>query len=123
MPSILVLSLICLALAARSQTSSLGLQVSPTTIDFGETAVQSDSPTRKITVSNPTQSVIMIEQILASGIDFAQKNDCAQRLAAGVQCTIQVSFTPAVPGPRMGSLEVMEANGNPHFVALTGIGR
>lgn len=107
---------------ARAQTSS-GLQVSPASIDFGEDTIHSDSPPQTITLTNPTQSPISLEQILASGIDFSQKNDCGPSLAPGAQCRIQVSFTPAISGPRTGILAITESNGNPHFVALNGTGR
>jgi len=123
MISILVLVLLSFGIASRSQAMPPGLQVSPRSIDFGENAVESDSPPQDITVSNPTKSPISIEQILASGIDFSEKNNCGQKLAPAAQCEIQVSFTPAISGPRMGSLEVMESSGIPQFVALTGIGK
>jgi len=103
--------------------SSPGLEISPPAIDFGEDAVHSDSPPKTITLTNPTGSPVSLEQILASGIDFSQKNDCGPTLAPGAQCRIQVSFTPVIPGPRAGNLAIGEANGNPHFVALSGTGR
>jgi hypothetical protein len=106
-----------------SETSSDGLQVSPTGIDFGQDAVSSDSQPRTITVSNPTKAPITIQQILASGIDFTEKNDCGQTLAPGAQCTIQVFFTPAISGPRTGNLQVVGSDGAPHFVALNGNGK
>lgn len=106
-----------------SQTAATGLQLSPTSVDFGEDPINSDSPTRTVTVSNPTNSTITVEQIIASGIDFSEKHNCGQTLAPGAQCTIQVSFTPVISGPRTGNLTVMESNGNAHIVALTGTGK
>ena len=123
MISILVLVLLSFGIASHSQSTAPGLQVSPRSIDFGENAVESDSPPHDITVSNPTKSPIAIEQIIASGIDFSEKNNCGKALAPAAQCTIQVSFTPAISGPRLGNLEVMESSGIPQFVALTGIGK
>jgi hypothetical protein len=118
---------ICATLAgssppAQAQNSS-GLEISPASIDFGEDTVHSDSPPESITLSNPTKSPISLEQILASGIDFSQKNDCGPVLAPGAQCRIQVSFTPVIPGPRTGNLAITESNGNPHFVPLNGTGK
>ena len=106
----------------QADTSS-GLQISPASIDFGEDALHSDSPPQNITLSNPTKSPIALEQIIASGIDFSQKNDCGPSLAPGAQCRIQVSFTPVISGPRTGNLSIAESSGNSHFVALNGTGK
>ncbi|HZQ19864.1 MAG TPA: choice-of-anchor D domain-containing protein [Terriglobales bacterium] len=104
------------------QTAPAGLQVSPTSVDFGADPINADAPAHTITVTNPTNSTITFEQIIASGIDFSEKHDCGQTLAPGAQCTIQVSFIPVISGPRTGNLTVMESTGNAHIVALTGSG-
>jgi hypothetical protein len=106
-----------------SQTVPTGLQISPDAIDFGEAHVNSDTPPRTITLSNPTKSNITMAQIIISGIDFSEKHDCGPALAPSAQCTIQVSFKPAIPGPRIGNLDVMGSDAtSPHFIALNGIG-
>jgi ASPM-SPD-2-Hydin domain-containing protein len=116
-------AVLLLALRVYSQTASEGLQVSPVKIDFGEAAVGSENLPRTVTITNPTKSNITMEQIITSGIDFSQKNDCGQTLAPGIQCTIQVFFTPATSGPRIGNLDVMGSDpASPHFIALNGIG-
>lgn len=102
--------------------AAAGLQLSPSSIDFGSDAVSSDSAPRNVTVTNTAKSPLAVEQILTSGIDFSQKNDCGQKLAPGGQCTIQVSFSPVISGPRTGSLQIMSSDGNPYYVALTGTG-
>jgi hypothetical protein len=107
-----------------SQTPPLGLEISPARIDFGETEVNSDSPPRTISLSNPTKSTIAMQQVITSGIDFSEKHDCGQTLAPGAQCTIQVSFKPVIPGTRIGNLDVMGSDpASPHFIALTGTGK
>jgi hypothetical protein len=75
-------------------------------------------------LSNPTKSNIAMEQIITSGIDFTQKNDCGQTLAPGAQCTIQAFFKPAISGLRIGNLDVMGSDpASPHFIPLTGTGK
>jgi hypothetical protein len=107
-----------------AQTPPPGLQVSTTKIDFGETPVEAQRPAQTITLSNPTQSRINLTQILTSGIDFSEKHDCAQALDPGAQCTIQVFFKPAIPGPRYGNLIITGSDpASPHFIALTGTGK
>ena len=97
--------------------------ISAATIDFGKAAVDSESPPHALTLTNPTKSNIVMEQIIASGIDFSQKNDCGQTLAPGAQCTIQLFFKPAISGSRTGNLDVMCSDpASPHFIALNGIG-
>jgi hypothetical protein len=107
-----------------AQTPPPGLQVSATKIDFSETAVESQGPAQTISVSNPTQSKIIFTQILTSGIDFSEKHDCAQALDPGAECTVQVFFKPAIPGPRNGNLIIMGSDpASPHFIILTGTGK
>jgi Transmembrane protein 131-like N-terminal len=116
-------AVLLLPFRVHSQTASQGLHLSPAKIDFGEAAVGSENPPRTITLSNATKSSITMEQIITSGIDFSQKNDCGQTLAPGVQCTIQVFFKPATSGARIGNLDVMGSDpASPHFIALNGIG-
>ena len=114
----------CSLLKLFPQSARIGLQVSPSAIDFGEDAVKSGSPPRPITITNVTQSTISLTQILTSGIDFSEKHNCGATLAPGAQCTIQVFFTPAISGDRTGNLSIMGSDaGSPHFVALTGTGK
>ncbi|HXF13254.1 MAG TPA: choice-of-anchor D domain-containing protein [Terriglobales bacterium] len=115
---------IALLTRLHSQTAPMELQVSATKIDFGEAAVGSESPPHPLTLTNGTKSNFAIEQIITSGIDFSQKNDCGQTLASGAQCTIQVFFKPVIPGPRIGNLGVTGSDpASPHFIALNGAGK
>ncbi len=106
----------------ESQTPSAGLRISPSSVDFGEARVSSESSPRAVTFTNPTAN-IMVEQIITSGIDFSEKHDCGETLAPAAQCTVQVFFRPATLGPRLGTLVIMGSDPtSPHFVALMGIG-
>jgi hypothetical protein len=112
-----------LLIRVHSQTIPLGLQVSAARIDFGEAAVGSERAPHALTLTNSTKSNVTIEQIITSGIDFSQENDCGQTLAPGAQCAIQVFFKPAIPGPRTGNLVVTGSDpASPHFIALNGTG-
>jgi hypothetical protein len=121
--TVVVIAALTLFIPVHSQTPITGLQISATRIDFGEAAVNSDSPPHPLTLTNPMKSNIAMEQIIPSGIDFSQKNDCGQTLAPGGQCTIQVFFKPATSGPRIGNLGLTASDpASPHFIALNGIG-
>ncbi len=121
--TVVVIVALAFFIRVHSQTPIAGLQISAAKIDFGEAAVDSESPPHPLTVTNATKSNIAMDQIIASGIDFSQKNDCGQTLAPGAQCTIQVFFKPATSGPRIGNLGVTASDpASPHFIALNGIG-
>jgi len=57
----------------------------------------------------------------SSSAEFPQSNTCGSSLAAHSSCTITVSFVPATPGNRTGSVNVVDANGT-QSIALTGLG-
>lgn len=121
--TVVVIVALAFFIRVHSQTPIAGLQISAAKIDFGEAAVDSESPPHPLTVTNATKSNIAMDQIIASGIDFSQKNDCGQTLAPGAQCTIQVFFKPATSGPRIGNLGVTGSDpASPHFIALNGTG-
>jgi hypothetical protein len=110
--------------ATYLQPASAALGVFPRSIDFGEQPVGSESLPQTITVSNPTRQTIALEQIITSGIDFSEKSDCPNALAPGTQCSIQVTFKPAIIGARIGNLDIMGSDpSSPHFVALNGTGK
>ncbi len=108
---------------STAQATATGLEISPVNVDFGESTIDSNGPARTVTISNPTTAPITLNQILTSGIDFSQKNNCGQTLAPGTQCAVQVSFSPAISGPRIGNLQITGSDGAPHFVALNGTGK
>lgn len=122
--ALLIICVVAVPSLTFTQTTPAGLQVSPTSIDFGEISVATDAPPRTITVTNPTTSPVTIEQIIASGIDFSEKHNCGLTLQPGAQCNIEVTFTPAITGVRTGNLDIMGSDlASPHFVALNGAGK
>jgi hypothetical protein len=55
--------------------------------------------------------------------DFAQTNTCGSSVAAGANCTISVTFTPAASGTRTAAVTVTDnATGSPQTVSLSGTG-
>ena len=98
------------------------LGVTPPEVDFGSQAVGTSSQPRNLTLTNTTNTNVTVGDITTSGIDFTQTNTCQQQLAAGANCTVAVTFTPAVTGLRLGTLIVSDSAASPHFVVLTGTG-
>jgi hypothetical protein len=66
---------------------------------------------------------LTITDIIPSGIDFGETHNCGTSLPPGANCTIDITFTPAIAGLRLGSLVVPDSvPGSPSRVALTGTG-
>jgi len=91
-------------------------------LTFGEYVVSTTSPALPVTLSNTGELPLEISSITASG-DFAQTNACGANIAVGANCTINITFMPAIPGLRSGTLVIADsAPDGPHTVALSGTG-
>jgi hypothetical protein len=71
---------------------------------------------------NVTSGDIILRNVMPSGIDFTQTNNCPRVLGPGISCSANVVFKPVVSGTRMGILIVSSSADNPVFVALSGTG-
>jgi hypothetical protein len=115
-------------LAGPPPAPAPNLGLSATSIDFGSRQVGSPSSVRTVTVSNHGTAAMNLGTVALTGADtgdFAMQDDtCSgQAIAAGASCTVGVRFAPAHTGDLAASLSVAsDAPGNPHAVALSGIG-
>jgi FG-GAP-like repeat/Abnormal spindle-like microcephaly-assoc'd, ASPM-SPD-2-Hydin len=118
---------------ASPQTVSLSgsgglasVQFSPSSIDFANEAVGNTSPAQTVTVTNAGYSATNISSISVTGpnaSDFSETNTCGSSLAAGANCSVSVTFTPAVMGVRTAAVAIVDdAPGSPQTIALTGNG-
>jgi hypothetical protein len=106
-----------------------GVGFNPTSLAFGNQVLNTTSTAKPVTLTNTGNAALTINSIAASG-DFAATSTGASAcpispatLAAGANCTINVTFTPTVLGARAGTLTVTDnAAGSPHTVGLTGTG-
>jgi len=100
------------------------LIMSPAKLDFGTQPVGTTSQPKTATLANTGTSTVTIRDVLPSGIDFAQTNTCRGDLAPGANCAIEVRFTPAITGPRFGSVMILDSDpGSPHTLDLSGTGQ
>jgi HYDIN/CFA65/VesB family protein len=76
------------------------VKITPPSLDFGTRPVGSMTAPETATLANTGTTILKITDIVTSGIDFAQTNSCGQSLAPGATCTIQITFKPAITGPR-----------------------
>ena len=118
---------------ASPQTVSLSgsgglasVQFSPSSIEFANEAVGNTSPAQTVTVTNAGYSATNISSISVTGAnasDFSETNTCGSSLAAGANCSISVTFTPAAMGARTAAVTIADdAPGSPQTIALAGNG-
>ena len=93
--------------------------VSPAAVDFGNTLVGTTAPAATLAYRNLGAAPLAITAISASG-DYAESNNCGNSLAVGAACNIDITFTPTVPGPRNGTLQITGAAAQ--SVSLSGVG-
>src|SRR5205085_1032111 len=106
-----------------------GAGLAPTSLGFGNQLLSTASTPMTVTLTNTGTAALTISSFGASG-DFAATSSGANAcptspatLAAGANCTIDVTFTPTASGARTGTLSVVDnAGGSPQTVALTGSG-
>jgi hypothetical protein len=122
------------AAGGGSSTSSVALsgtgvaasiEVSPSSIAFGNVPRNTVSSPRTVTVSNLISSAVGITSITLSGSNpgkFAQTNDCPGQLPAGESCTINVVFKPTAKGSKTATLKVTPGTGPVRSVSLSGTG-
>jgi sugar lactone lactonase YvrE len=111
-----------IALLGTATAAAPTVQISATSLNFNTEPVGSKSTAQTVTLTNSGSAALAISSISASG-DFAETQNCGSSVAAGANCTISVTFTPATSGIRTGTLTITDgATGSPQTVALSGTG-
>ena len=104
----------------------LPVELSPTSLNFGYQLLNSTSAAQVVTLTNNTGATLNFTGIGFTGPDsaeFAQTNTCGTSIAAAATCTISVTFTPTVQGPRSATLQLTDsATTSPQTLALSGAG-
>jgi hypothetical protein len=99
------------------------VSLNPTSLTFSTQTVGTTSSAQAVTLSNTGNAALSITGIAASG-DFGESNNCGSSVAAGANCTINVTFTPTQSGSRSGTLSVTDnAAASPQSVLLSGTGQ
>jgi hypothetical protein len=93
-----------------------------TGLTFPAQLIGTTSNGQGVTLSNTGTAPLTLASIGVSG-DFAQTNTCGSSVAAGTNCTIDVTFAPTATGNRTGALSIGDnAPGSPQIVSLSGAG-
>src|SRR5206468_1149831 len=113
--------------AGVSGTGTMLPSLSPSPVpDFGSQNLGAISAAQAVTLSNPTSTALSITGIAFTGAnpgDFGQTNNCGSSVAAGGNCTINVTFTPTAAGSRSGTLTVTDnASNSPQTSGVSGTG-
>jgi hypothetical protein len=102
------------------------VSLSPTSLAFGNQAVDMTGTAQTVTLSNTGNAALSITSVGLTGTnasDFDESNTCPSSLAAGANCTIVVMFTPSVAGIEAASLSIADsASGSPQTAGLSGAG-
>ena len=102
------------------------LALSPSQFNFGNQPVLTTSGAQVFTLANPpaglTVTGITITLTGANAAEFTVAGTtCGSSLTAGAQCTISVTFTPRLLGPKTATLTVTDSEGT-QTATLTGTG-
>src|ERR1019366_237993 len=112
--------------ALSGSIATTDASVSPSSLALGNQPLSTASPVRAITLSNTGKGDLNVTSVAVSGVnasDFTQTNNCASSVAAGANCTINVTLKPAAAGTRTAAVVVADtAVGSPQTVALSGTG-
>ncbi|PYU31261.1 MAG: hypothetical protein DMG28_15825 [Acidobacteria bacterium] len=102
--------------------SGPAVSLSSTSLEFGGQPVGTTSVAKVVTLTNSGNAALTITRFESSG-DYAPTNTCGTSVAVGASCTITVTFTPTVTGPRKGAITTTDsAPGSPRTIALSGTG-
>ena len=98
------------------------VNLTPTTIDFGQVKVGTTSSPLSITAENSGGTAVAISSITVSGPFVVAANACGTTsLTANSDCQIQVEFAPTAAGPATGALTIVDDVGT-QSVQLSGTG-
>ena len=108
-------------------TGTLPLTVSPTSVAFGNQAINTTSSPKTVTLTNASPLLaIPITNVTLTGTvpgDYAQTNNCGSSIPAGGSCTVTLTFRPTATGARAGQLTITSgATTSPNNVTLSGRG-
>ena len=119
--ALLFSSLLCVFVSV-SLLAQAQVTLSPSSYNFGSTAVGTGTAWVTFTLANSGSSAVSISNVTVSG-PFVVSSNCGSSVAASGSCPIYVYFYPTVAGAASGTLTVTDAAANsPQTSALSGTG-
>jgi nucleoside-specific outer membrane channel protein Tsx len=105
------------------EAPAIAVTLTPTTLSFGNQAVNTTSATKTVTLKNTGTGTLTISGVGASTDFEISKNTCGATLAAGKTCKVSITFTPTELGSVSGMLTFTDnAPTSPQTMALSGTG-
>jgi hypothetical protein len=104
----------------------MSIALSPTALNFGAEPVGQTSAPQPVTISNVSNTSVNLTGFTISGAsaDYTKSgNTCGPSLAAGTNCSLNVSFNPTKKGTRNAKLNVANNGGGTATATLTGTGQ
>jgi len=99
-------------LVSSSPNLSFAMQVSGTS-----------SPAQTLSLTNNGTDPLVIVAVSTGVSDFAAASACGNSISPGASCSITVTFSPSVLGPRSAALIISDNSvGSPHSYSLDGVG-
>jgi uncharacterized protein YfaP (DUF2135 family) len=103
-------------------TNDAALNISPTSLTFGTTAVGSSSAPQTVTLTNASTGFVTFSSITVPA-GYSRTTTCGATLPPSASCTVDVTFTPQTAGTLNGNLVIAsDISGSPQSVSLTGTG-
>jgi hypothetical protein len=90
--------------------------IAPGNLSFGSIDMGATSSPQTITLTNKGTAALGITEVLVQDgayhnyPDYSQTNTCGSSLAVGKSCKFTVTFSPAAPGSRKGSLLIFDSD-------------
>ncbi|HEV2247953.1 MAG TPA: choice-of-anchor D domain-containing protein [Terriglobia bacterium] len=99
------------------------LQIVPTSLDFGQQALNITSTPLGVGLSDQSTTPVSLNSINVSGDFQVAANNCPNPIPAFFACNLKITFTPAASGPATGTLTISASDSStPHTVPLSGTG-
>lgn len=108
-----------------SKSSTLAITAAPSSLSFGNQAINVTSPAQNVTVTNNQTVPLTITGIFINLADYTQTSTCPTdpaTLAAKASCTVSLSFTPSATGVRAATLAILNSTSVTPMVSLSGTG-
>ncbi|HXM67787.1 MAG TPA: glycosyl hydrolase family 18 protein [Candidatus Acidoferrum sp.] len=113
--------LLCVIISV-SLLAQASVSLSPSSYNFGSTAVDTGTAWVTFTLSNSGSSAVSISNVTVSG-PFVVSSNCGSSVAANGSCPIYVYFYPTAAGAASGTLTVTDsATNSPQTSSLSGTG-
>lgn len=100
------------------------MTLNPAVVSFGTVTVGQSSPPQQVMVSNAGATALTGLQFQVAGDYSMPQNNCGTQLASGALCSFMVTFSPAQPGTRIGSVTIQSTTSGfvPVVAGLSGTG-